>query len=128
MRDALLHDLSEINHVQVLTTYDARLIMPNKAQKAIAISLTDDVWQSWYQCIAESDAVWIIAPETNGILTKLIEMVEQQHKKLLGCGLDSIKVATSKYASYQAFVAADIPAIPTYRFPEFKNLPLSQSV
>ncbi|HSH97280.1 MAG: ATP-grasp domain-containing protein [Methylophilaceae bacterium] len=126
MRDALLGDLGEIAHVQVLTTYDARLAIPSKAYKAMAISQTDDVWQTWYDCIVESDAVWIIAPETNGILTKLTEMVEQQHKKLLGCGLDSIKVAARKYATYQAFTAANIPTIPTYKFSEFKDQPLSQ--
>ncbi|HEY0267853.1 MAG TPA: ATP-grasp domain-containing protein [Methyloradius sp.] len=125
MRDTLLEDLAEIAYVQVLTTYDARLAMPNNAYKAMAISQADDVWQSWHQCIAESDAVWIIAPETDGILAKLTEMVEQQHKKLLGCGLDSIKVAASKYASYLAFIAADIPAIPTYRFSDFKDQPLT---
>jgi len=123
MRDALLKDLSEIAHVQVSTTYDNRLATPNNAYKAMAISQADDVWQSWHQCISESDAVWIIAPETGGILAKLTEMAEQQHKKLLGCGLDSIKVAASKYASYQAFTAANIPAIPTYRFSEFKDQP-----
>ncbi|BCM24933.1 ATP-grasp domain-containing protein [Methyloradius palustris] len=126
MRDALLHDLSEIDYVQVLTTYDARLAMPNQAHKVIPISFRDDVWQSWHQCIAESDAVWIIAPETNGILAKLSEMVEQQYKKLLGCGLDSIKVATSKCATYQAFAAANIPTIPTYKFSEFKDQQLGQ--
>src|SRR5450830_1412011 len=98
MRDALLEDLAAVAYVQTLTTYDARLAMPHKAHKAIEISEADDIWQSWHQCIADSEAVWIIAPETNGILARLVAMVEQQHKVLIGCGLHAVKVASSKYA------------------------------
>jgi predicted ATP-grasp superfamily ATP-dependent carboligase len=125
MRDALLEDLSEIPHVQVLTTYDARLAAPINTHKLKEISKLADIWQVWHECIAESDAVWLIAPEMNGILAKLTEMVELQQKKLLGCASDSIRVATSKYSSYLVLRAANILTIPTYLFSEFKDQPLN---
>jgi predicted ATP-grasp superfamily ATP-dependent carboligase len=115
MRDALLRDLRELQDVEVTITYDNRLPAPTYASQAIPVSIHDDVWQIWSQCIAEADAVWPIAPETNGVLLRLTELVNSHHKTLLGCGTEGVRLASSKLATHLALQAAGVSAVPTYK-------------
>ena len=128
MRDALLADLSELPY-EIMTTIDARV--KNNALQAnthgacrpalecsspVVIKKDADVWAIWQSLIKDCDAVWLIAPETDGILQKLTAMVAQQGKLLLGCGLASVKVCSEKMATYLALESAGIPNIPTYTY------------
>lgn len=115
MRDALLRDLGELQDVEVAITYDTRLPVPTSISQAIPVSNQDDVWQIWSQCIAEADAIWPIAPETGGMLLRLTELVNSHHKTLLGCGVEGVKLASSKLATYLALQAAGVCTVPTYK-------------
>ena len=115
MRDALLHDLSALDY-QITTTHDARLTVPNLCAKSIKINNNDDVWQIWQTQIQAADAVFIIAPETGGVLQKLTHMASLQGKLVLGCGLDSIKICSEKMATYLALDMAEIACIPTHTY------------
>jgi len=120
MRDALLRDLFELKNtvewhdVEVITTHDARLPLPQHANQVIPINHNDDVWQVWNRCIANADAVWPIAPETGGMLSRLTELVIRHHKALFGCPLEAVNLAASKHATYQALRVAQICTMPTY--------------
>ena len=125
MRDALLRDLfelkntelkntAELQDVEIITAYDARLPPPQYANQAIPINHNDDVWQVWSHCMANADAVWLIAPETDGVLSRLTELANKHHKALLGCSLEAVNLAASKHATYQALRAAGICTVPTY--------------
>ncbi|HSF72024.1 MAG TPA: hypothetical protein VLA25_07015, partial [Methylotenera sp.] len=119
MRDTLLQDLSELPY-EICTTYDARLAPPQECANCVAVNKNEDVWQIWQTQMQAADAVWLIAPETGGILKKLTQMAEKPKLNglhgplLLGCGLASIEVASKKMATYLALEAAGIPSIPTY--------------
>lgn len=113
MRDALLRDLAQLPH-EILTTVDARLAPPMLAPGAIAINKNDDVWQVWEQQMLSADAVWLIAPETDGVLKKLTELALKHGKKIIGCGPKSIEITASKLATYQALRQAEIATIATY--------------
>ena len=125
MRDALLQDLSALPY-DIITTLDSRV--KNDALRANTHALcrpvlaNDNVWQIWKTLIKSCDAVWLIAPETNGVLQKLTQMAAQHGKLILGCGLASIEVASKKMSTYLALEAAGIASIPTYTF---KNWPKS---
>jgi predicted ATP-grasp superfamily ATP-dependent carboligase len=114
MRDALLRDLAELDDVEVLTTFDTRLPMPQTGQ-ALAINPAEDVRRIWDECIVQSDAVWLIAPETNGILLRLTELAVSQAKPVLGCTAEAVRLASSKRATCRALQAAGIAVVPTYR-------------
>jgi tyramine---L-glutamate ligase len=131
MRDALLQDLHDLPY-EIITTVDARLIEDNAepmlCNECFAVNKNDDVWQIWQTQIQAADAVFIIAPETDGVLYKLTQMAEGAKKDslqplwILGCGLSSIKVASSKMATYLALDAAGIASIPTH---SYENWPKS---
>jgi predicted ATP-grasp superfamily ATP-dependent carboligase len=119
MRDALLQDLSELPY-EISATYDARLAPPANCASCIAVNKHEDVWHIWQTQMQLADAVWLIAPETGGILKKLTQMAEKlrlnglQGPLLLGCGLGSIEVASKKMDTHFALEAAGITSIPTY--------------
>lgn len=113
MRDALLRDLSQLSY-QINTTVDARFIKPKNCHECIEIAECDDVWQVWAQQISQVDAVWLIAPETDGLLRKLTELAVLQGKLVLGCGLASIEMFSHKLATYHALTTAGIATIATY--------------
>ena len=70
MRDALLRDLNELPY-EISTSIDARLAKPTLCSECVVIEKNDDVWDIWQKQIAAADAVFMIAPETDGILQKL---------------------------------------------------------
>lgn len=121
MRDALLQDLSDLPY-EISTTYDVRFSLPEPCAACIAINKNDDVWQIWLAQMQTADAVWLIAPESGGILKKLTQMAEKPKLNglhgplILGCGLASIEVASNKMVTYLALEAAGIASIPTYTF------------
>ncbi len=113
MRDALLHDLSSLPYC-ISTTVDARLKQPEYCETCVHIKANDDVWQIWQQQIQQVDAVWLIAPETDGLLKRLTQLAALQGKLILGCGLKSVEITSEKLSTYLALTKAGIATIPTY--------------
>lgn len=127
MRDALLRDLQQISNLVVVTTHDARLLAPSTALSQL-VDVTADIWAIWEACILQCDAVWIIAPETDGILLRLTEMVEHHQKILLGCRSSAVKLCTSKAASYQLLKTLPYPTPVTYHWQAWQTLEATQQI
>lgn len=121
MRDALLHDLSQLPY-HISTTVDARLSRPQHCHDCIEIDVGDDAWHIWEQQISQVDAVWLIAPETNDLLKELTELAVLQDKLILGCGLKGVKVCSNKMTTFLALTQAKIPAINTYLFENWPKI------
>lgn len=113
MRDALLRDLAQLSY-HISTTVDARLSKPQNCHDCIEIDADSDAWLIWAQQISQVDAVWLIAPETDGMLKKLTELAVLQGKLVLGCTLESIEMFSHKLATYQALTSVGISTIATY--------------
>lgn len=113
MRDALLADLREIRDVELFCCYDHRLSAP-AVEHAIMIDTRDDIWQVWQDLINQSDAVWLIAPESSGILLRLTELVAAQDKLLLGCPPSAVRLTSSKLATCHVLMRAGISCVSTY--------------
>ncbi|HEY8118797.1 MAG TPA: ATP-grasp domain-containing protein [Methylophilaceae bacterium] len=114
MRDALLRDLAQLPDIVISTSYDSRLPAPQHINQVVTISEQDDAWTIWNECISDADAVWAIAPETDGILAKLTALVQYHNKILLGCGMQAVEIATSKMKTFQILQAASINTVPCY--------------
>ena len=65
--------------------------------------------------IQSCNAVWPIAPETNGILEKLCHDVESSGKILLTSPSKTVRLTASKYRTQALLAQNDIPVVPTYR-------------
>ncbi|WP_047537210.1 ATP-grasp domain-containing protein [Methylotenera versatilis] len=119
MRNALLYDLSSLPYT-ISTAVDARLEPPEHCHTCVAIDVNEDAWDIWKSQIQLADAVWIIAPETDGLLRKLTELAVQEGKLVLGCGVDAIHITSEKLATYFMLQQTGIRTIPTYTI---KNWP-----
>lgn len=119
MRDAVLHDFSSLENIQILTTYDARLSKPFGVTDALAINEQDDVWATWASCMAQSDAVLLVAPETGGYLAQLSAMAERLNKMVLGCDTQAVQITTNKYQTYQHLKRHNIQTPSTYLYADW---------
>lgn len=113
MRDALLTELSEIDGLELSTTCDQRANPPNITAIRF-IENHEDIWQVWQSMIKDSDAVFLIAPESSGVLLRLTQMVEQQGKLLLGCSAEAVAITSSKLATVEMLQAAGIATVASY--------------
>ncbi len=118
MRNAVLQDLSQIENLQVTVTSDVRVSLPLNAE-CISIEPSQDVWAIWQSCMQDADVVWLIAPETDGVLERLTLMAESLAKPILGCSSSAIKVAANKWETYQLLKEFDIPTPITFKYANF---------
>ncbi len=115
MLAALLADLLALPGIEVLTTRDPRL--PPVPDGVVAIPAEEDIWPVWGRCIEQCDAVWPIAPETDGALERISFMVSSG--KLLGCTPEAVRIASSKWLTAQHLAQAGVPVVPTWRVDDF---------
>ena len=121
MRDALLRDFSGIDDIEIVATYDARLAVPKHIKQAISIDDSSNATATWQSLLQTCDAALLVAPETNGVLTNLTQMVEAAGVENLGCTQLAVNVASSKYDTYHLLDNANILTIPTYIEGEFSG-------
>lgn len=108
MRDALLRDLQALNRFDIRCMCDARQPLSVLTQKSIMVKAGDDFNKVFKNALKKADYVWIIAPETDGILLALSAIAAESSTQLLGCGYDATLIATSKSLSFDAMQAANI--------------------
>lgn len=118
MRDALLQDLSRLPY-QTITTVDIRLVPPVDCDTCHVVNAKDDVWQIWGGAIQEADAVWLIAPETDGYLERMTALALEHSKVIIGCGLTAVTIFSSKLACCQLLKQTNIATLDTYLFTEW---------
>jgi tyramine---L-glutamate ligase len=114
MREALLRDLEALNQFDITCMFDARLSLSPLTRKSIMVGLEDDFNKVFKKALKKADYVWLIAPETDGILLNLSEVVYESKAILLGCGYDATLTGTSKSLSFEALQAAKINTLPVY--------------
>ena len=110
MLGALLADLRAAGFADIFCTRDTRLDNPSVHIRTIKPG--KDVWQTWQQCMQESDAVWVIAPETGNVLYELSCMAVEQDCLLIGCAPEAVKLTSSKSGTLQHLVNSQIPCVP----------------
>ncbi len=113
MRDALLRDLAELPY-DIHTSVDARIAAPMLAKTCVVVQANDDIWQIWRAQMKAADAVFLIAPETDGVLHYLTQIAAAEGAQILGCGLAAIQITSEKMATFLALEAAGIATIPTF--------------
>jgi predicted ATP-grasp superfamily ATP-dependent carboligase len=95
MRTALIADLTAWGRHEIVTTVDARFPLPPPVGVEVVSvrpgreALTDGL-------LGSVDAVWLVAPETEGWLERLTARVERKHKTVLGSSAAAIRRASEK--------------------------------
>lgn len=120
MRDALLSDLVTDDEWRIVTTCDVR-IPPFLNVKSIEIQQGTDTWETWRLCMESADAVWVIAPESDGVLRQLVQLAHDSQTLWMGAGLTAITIASDKHRMAQVLGDAKLPVIPSYFYDDWEQ-------
>jgi len=120
MLNAVLTDLMQISAIEVVVFRDANMphvqwINNAQALTIILIENQEAFHRSWDDLVQSCDAVWPIAPETDGILEKLSRDVENSGKLLLSCSSEVVRQTASKHNTLRILEEHGIPVVPTNR-------------
>lgn len=110
---ALIGDLLDIPGVEVRTTRDTRLAHLGLGVNACPVSSRDGLLRAWASEVSEAEAVWPIAPETDGTLEFLAGWVELAGRTLLNSRPSAVNIAASKSATARRLDAHGLPVVPT---------------
>lgn len=114
---AMLADLTAIPGVEVISLRDDRLAMPAFPGAQVIATRADRFADDFRRCLADSDAVWLVAPESGGLLAALSEAVLRAGKRLLSSRPEGVRIAASKTATAAHLAARGIAVIPVHASP-----------
>lgn len=121
MLRSLVSDLAGQPGTEVVTQCDRRVAL-GLADVERHVVASRRQWETRFdELVATSDAVWVIAPETGGVLESLSRRVVDAGARLLGSSPDAIGVAASKHATACALERTGVPAIPAFRLHEARQ-------
>lgn len=118
MAAALASDLLALPDVQLLIPWDARLPLPaystHERVRLFSVGDAASFRRCWARALAESDAVWPVAPETEGALEGLCRDVEQSGRLLLNSPGAAVALTGSKGSAGKRLAARGIATAPSY--------------
>lgn len=115
MLRTLISDLKIAGHT-VTTSLDSRIMKfnpPVSADEIVPISSREKQKKTLEKTAQCADAVYIIAPESNGVLQRLVEIVEAAGGVSLNCSIDSVRIASNKMRFYEMLGKVGLPAAET---------------
>ncbi len=117
MRNALLDDLRSITDVALLILQDERIVLDesrqNKRWQYFTISHGIEL-QTLLSALQDTyDVVWLIAPESDGVLAFWCHFFIQQGKALATSALSAVEICADKFRTYILLQNADIPCVPS---------------
>jgi predicted ATP-grasp superfamily ATP-dependent carboligase len=124
MLSALLDNLFSIKQLQLIVLLDERFIeLAHPGCKVIEINQQQDALEQFVIAASSCDAVWPIAPEFDGILQQLCEIVVSLGKIILTSPASAVAIAGDKYKTYQRLNAHHIATVTTRIFAQSGCLP-----
>lgn len=130
MLQALLDDLKSVPELELILPLDRRctdLSLPPNTH-VVPVGRCDDINQVLRGLIAESDRVWPIAPETDGILADIARQVKISGKTLLLSDPETIALCANKLATYGHLHAQDLPVVETLSLSRLGYCPFEEAV
>ena len=118
MRRALVANLADLPEVQLVTTCDHRIAATKLNAEIHRLHSRHEFEALWTNILNKVDAVWPIAPETNGILENLSNNVIMADKVLLNSRPNAVSVTASKCKTIRHLADHGIPVVPTRRLNE----------
>jgi predicted ATP-grasp superfamily ATP-dependent carboligase len=115
MLRSLVDDLSAIPGVQVEISRDERLPAEGLGVPIHWVGGRESLLDILRRGIADADAVWPIAPETDGALEHISSAILAAGRLLLNSHPRAVAVASSKHATAAALGQHSLPVVPTWR-------------
>lgn len=113
MLAALVKDVAAVGGIEIASVRDGRLRDLDLPATFSVLTARDDPWNVWRNAIETADAVWPIAPETGGALTRLSELVIAGDRTLIGSRPGAVTLAASKLATAEHLANRGIAVVPT---------------
>lgn len=107
LMDALLADLGAVPGIELRTL--ATMADGDRAMRARPFG------ERFAACVEAADAVWPLAPESDGLLENLSRDILRGKRILLGSAPGAVRVAASKFKVARALAEGGVPVVPTYR-------------
>ncbi len=101
MLKALLDELAILENIQLTVILDWRIssfALPNNSQ-LITVSKSQSIYDLLPPLIEKVDLVWPIAPEMEGELQKITQLIEQKSKGLLNSFSSAVAICSDKLAT-----------------------------
>lgn len=116
MLQALLDNFAQLPDIELSVMLDCRLldqVDTSAATQLITVNSDIDIQAEFVRHMTHVDAVWPIAPEFDGILQQLCELVTKQNKALLTSSASAVAVTGDKYHTYLRLLEYQIPTVAT---------------
>ncbi len=115
MLNALLDNLARLPNLEVTVMLDWRLAdtLSETCINTVIIKPEHDIVEEFSRLVMQSDWVWPIAPEFDGILQNLCQTVESLGKILLTSPAAAVAIAGNKFKTYELLNRHQIAAVPT---------------
>lgn len=124
MLRTLISDFKAAGH-NVTTTLDSRIARINPpigADCVVPVFSSHETQVNIHKFAESADAVYIIAPETGGVLKSFVELIEQTGAASLNCLACSIEKVSDKIAFYESMRKLELPLPEMIIFPVAKDL------
>lgn len=118
MLSTLISDFKTAGH-NIITTIDSRLAKlnpPLSADCVVPVRSVQETKSSISRLSEEVDGGYVIAPETNGILHSLVEIIEQSGAESLNCSASAIEKVSNKANYYKIMRTMGVPIAETSLF------------
>lgn len=112
MLNALLDNLIRLKSLEITVMLDWRLDSSIEVNTVI-IGPEHDTTEEFARLVKQSDLVWPIAPEFDGILQALCQTVESFGKVLLTSPATAVAIAGNKFKTYELLNRHHITVVPT---------------
>ncbi|WAK03966.1 ATP-grasp domain-containing protein [Methylobacter sp. YRD-M1] len=114
MLQALLDNLAAIDGIELVVMLDERLVgSVNTGGATATIKPENDVTEEFSRLVEQCDAVWPVAPEFDGILQALCQMVAQSGRILLTSPANAVALTGNKLRTYERLLQHDIATVAT---------------
>jgi len=113
MLRALADDLLAIPGIEVTVMRDPRLDM-NIPARTIVPDSAGGFWPAFREAASHCDAIWPVAPESDGILLRATNESLASGRRLLGSRPDAVAIASSKSATAGVLARAGVAVVPCY--------------
>ena len=114
MLQALIDQLKDLAAIQLLIPLDKRCNLVVLPANADIIWIDEQSPKNYLSdLIAQADAVWPLAPESQGLLAEIAQQVLDQNKQLLLSSPTTVRLCSDKLATYQTLIAHKIACVET---------------
>lgn len=113
MLRALLQDLGALPGLQLLSLRDTRLEALPGSLRCLPVDSAGTAERAWSRALDWADAIWPIAPESDGVLHDLSQRIQSSECMLLGTRPAAVAICASKLRTSEALEQAGIAVVPT---------------